>query len=113
MSEEEIFDEDDLSKVLSEIVRKLGLSKGKQLEQLSELDKGEIRYLTVLLSVADKLSNISKKASQTLRSYVYNYLSLSISHNRKSRKELVELFRNYSETQESGFLSRMKQRLGF
>jgi len=113
LSDEEIFDETDITKVLSEIVKNLALSKGKQLEQLSELDKGEIKYLSLLLTISDKLTNISKKASETIKNYVYNYLSLSISHSRKARKELVELFRNYAEGQESGFLSRMRQRLGF
>lgn len=72
---------------------------------LSELSNEEIKHLSVLETTGDELTN----------EFIGSFRQMKVSHNRKGRKELIEVADAISaifEAQEGGKLSGMKDKLG-
>jgi len=78
----------DMSKVVDQLVNTK--NDEKLLERLSELSPHQIMGITVLLTTAKKYK------ISFLKTLIYQYLSLMFSKNRKSRQEIIELFKSYT-----------------
>ena len=115
-------EEQDIQEAIIEIAKRLGYVKSQQeLEQISEVTAKEIQTYSFLLTIAQNLIftdlweldieiDIGASAIITL---IYKLLSLKISKSRKSRKELLQLIKNASETVEQGKLDKMKDVMAF
>lgn len=81
----------DMSKVVDKFINVD--DDRKILERLTELNQSQIMGITVLLTTAEKYK------IRFLQDFIHNYLSLMFSKNRKSRQEIIELFKSYSSGQ--------------
>ena len=120
--EDNFTEEIDVQKAIIEIAKRLGYVKSKEeLEQISEVTAKEIQTYSFLLTIAKNLIfddlweldieiDIGASAIITL---IYKLLSLKISKSRKSRKELLQLIKNASESVEQGRLDKMKDVVSF
>lgn len=95
--------EDTLETVLaidrkaSELAKIILVKKGTDKDHLTDLSKDEIAYLSVLSAIQQKIK------STFLESLIDNFIVYRKSHKRKSKKELVEMFKALKEEEPNRF----------
>lgn len=106
----------DIEEAISQAIKTLAHVKDENLKQLTELNKKEIRDIAVLLTLSDKFKQIEDRivfsiGSNIIRDFVYHFLALRISLDRKGRKDILDVVR-YANTESYEEKSRIKKLLG-